>query len=420
MNDTAKRPSRHELLTGVPDGFSPFVLARLAQEAGAPQLFLHVARDDRRLEALAEGLAFVAPQVRVIQLPAWDTVPYDRIGPNAEIVATRIAALARLAAAARKGPTIVLTTVNAILQRVPPREFLRRSLKTIAPGQRIDMNRLMQRLNLAGYQRTGTVMEPGEFAVRGGILDLFPPGRQSPVRLDFFGDTLEHMKAFDPETQRTAKVVQKLTLMPMSEVAFGETAEKRFRRGYVETFGPVTSEDPLYEAISAGQRYPGMEHWLPLFHEHMETLLDYVPDAPLSFDHLADEAVGERLDLIADHYDARVKGLESHAFGAPPYKPVPPNAMFLTRAGVGRHARRPHRAPHDALRADAGRGAWAGALVRRARGPQLCRRARRAGRQRVRCRRRPCAGPAGAEQARDRCGLHAGRARAAGVAARRA
>ena len=95
----------------------------------APPLLLHVARDDRRLEALAEGLAFFAPKVRVIQFPAWDTVPYDRIGPNAEIVATRIAALARLAAAARKGPTVVLTTVNAILQRLPPREFIRRSLK---------------------------------------------------------------------------------------------------------------------------------------------------------------------------------------------------------------------------------------------------------------------------------------------------
>jgi transcription-repair coupling factor (superfamily II helicase) len=331
MKDAAKSQPRTELLTGVPDGFAPFVLARLAQEPGAPQLLLHVARDDRRLEAMAEGLAFVAPQIRVIQLPAWDTVPYDRIGPNAEIVATRIASLARLAAAARKGQAVVLTTVNAILQRVAPRDFLRRSLKTIAPGQRIDMNRLTQRLNLAGYQRTGTVMEPGEYAVRGGILDLFPPGRQSPVRLDFFGDTLEHMKAFDPETQRTGKIVQKLTLMPMSEVAFGEAAEKHFRKGYIETFGPVTSEDPLYEAISAGQRYPGMEHWLPLFHERLETLFDYVPGAPVSFDHLADAAVGERLELIADHYDARVKGLESHAFGAPPYKPVPPKAMFLTR-----------------------------------------------------------------------------------------
>ncbi len=323
-----------QTLAGVPDGLAALVLARLteAEGAGSPPLLLHIARDDRRLEALADGLRFFAPGVRVIQVPAWDTVPYDRIGPNAEIVAMRVAAMARLSAAPRKGATVVLTTVNSILQRLPPRDFIRRSLKIIAPGQRIDMNRLTQRLSLAGYQRTGTVMEPGEYAVRGGILDLFPPGRAAPVRLDFFGDTLEHIKAFDVETQRTGKIVQRLTLMPVSEVAFGEAAEKRFRAGYVEAFGPATSQDALYEAVSAGQRYPGMEHWLPLFHDRLETLFDYVGNAPVSFDHLAEEAVGERLALIADHYDARMKGLEALAFGAPPYKPVPAAAMFLTKS----------------------------------------------------------------------------------------
>ncbi len=327
----------NETLSGVPDGLAPLALARLVEEAAGkePPLLLHVARDDRRLEALADGLAFFAPKLRVIQFPAWDTVPYDRIGPNAEIVAMRVSALARLAAAQRKGPTVVLATVNAVLQRVAPRDFIRRSLKNIAPGQRIDMGDLTRRLGLAGYRRTGTVMEPGEFAVRGGILDLYPPGRSSPVRLDFFGDTLEHMKAFDPETQRTGKLVQKLTLMPVSEVAFGEAAEKRFRRGYVEMFGPATGEDALYEAVSAGQRYPGMEHWLPLFHDKLETLFDYVGDAPVSFDHLAEQAVSERLALIADHYEARVKGLETLSFGAAPYKPVPPAAMFLTREEWG-------------------------------------------------------------------------------------
>src|SRR5262245_9695374 len=321
-----------QALTGVPEGLAPVVLARLAEEerGATPPLLLHVARDDRRLEALAEGLAFFAPKLRVIQVPAWDTVPYDRIGPNAEIVATRVATMARLAAAPRKGPTVGLTTVNAILQRLPPREFIRRSLKNIAPGQRLDMAELIQRLNLAGFQRTGTVMEPGEYAVRGGILDLFPPGRSSPVRLDFFGDTLEHIKAFDPETQRTGKIVQKLTLMPVSEVAFGGEAEKLFRRGYVALFGAATSGDPLYEAVSAGQRYPGIEHWLPLFHERLETLFDYVPEAPVSFDHLAEAAVGERLALIEDHYKARVDGLEAQKFGAPPYKPVPPQRLFFT------------------------------------------------------------------------------------------
>ena len=299
--------------------------------------------------------------------------------------------MARLAAAARKGPTVVLTTVNAILQRLPPREFIRRSLKTIAPGQRIDMNQLIQRLDLAGFQRTGTVMEAGEYAVRGGILDLFPPGRLAPVRLDFFGDTLEHIKAFDPETQRTGKIVQRLTLMPISEVAFGERGREALpHAAIVETFGPATGEDPLYEAVSAGQRYPGMEHWLPLFHERLETLFDYVPDAPVSFDHLAEQAVEERLALIADHYEARVKGLETLTFGAPPYKPVPAAAHVPRRSEewARAHSRTRsvrHMTPFEEARSDARRtarvrsfGGRAGAtspLERSGRGRQRVRRA---------------------------------------------
>ncbi len=325
---------RREILSGIPDGAVPLALRMIAEELAAgskaaPPLLLHIARDDRRLEALSEGMAFFAPKVRVVPFPAWDTVPYDRIGPNNEILARRITALSRLVAGSRKEPTLVLATVNAVIQRVPHRSFIRGSLKTIAPGQRLDMADLIRRLTLAGFTRTGTVMEPGEYAVRGGIVDMFPPGRLNPVRLDFFGDTLEQIKAFDPETQRTGKIVQRMSLMPISEVAFGEAGEKLFRRRYVELFGPATSEDALYEAVSAGQRYPGMEHWLPLFHEHLETLFDYMPDAPVSFDHLADEAVGERLALVRDHYDARREGLESQTFGAAPYKPIPPDAMFI-------------------------------------------------------------------------------------------
>ena len=322
------------VVTGVPEGLDALVLAQLVAEAkgaAAPGLVLHVARDDRRLDALERALAFFAPQVRVVSLPAWDTVPYDRIGPNAEIVAKRIAALVKLGLGTRKHATVVLTTVNAILQRVPARSFLKRAIKPIAPGQRIDMTRLTQRLALMGYQRSGTVMEPGEFAVRGGILDLFPPGRSSPVRLDFFGDTLETIKAFEVQTQRTTKPVQKLALMPVSEVAFGEEAEKLFRSRYVELFGGATGDDPLYEAVSSGHRYPGQEHWLPLFHEHLETLFDYLPDVPVSFDHHAEEAVERRFEQIAEHYDARLEALEEQTFGAPPYKPVPPERMFLDR-----------------------------------------------------------------------------------------
>ena len=327
-----------EILTGVPDGLAPLVLARLAEEArgSAPPLLLHVARDDRRLEALAEGLTFFAPKVRVIQFPAWDTVPYDRIGPNAEIVATRIAALARLAAAAAQGPDRRADH----RQRHPAAPAPARVHPPLAEDHRARPAHRHEASWSSGStwpasSAPAPSWSPASTPCAAASSICSRRGASSPVRLDFFGDTLEHMKAFDPETQRTGKIVQKLTLMPISEVAFGEEAEKRFRRGYVEMFGPAPAEDPLYEAISAGQRYPGMEHWLPLFHEHLETLFDYVPEAPVSFDHLADEAVGERLALIADTYEARVKGLETLTFGAPPYKPVPPAAMFLrARSGT--------------------------------------------------------------------------------------
>ncbi len=321
------------ILSGVPEGLDALVLARLTREAasstGGPGFVLHIARDDRRLDALQAALSFFDPQVRVIVFPAWDTVPYDRVGPNAEIVAKRMTALARLVAGGRRQPTLILTTVNSILQRVPPRDFVRKAIRQMAPGQRIDMNLLVQRLQLGGFVRTGTVMEPGEFAVRGGILDLYPPGRSSPVRLDFFGDTLESIKTFDAETQRTQKLVQKMTLLPVSEVAFGAEAERVFRTRYVELFGGNTGDDPLYQAISAGQRYPGMEQWLPLFHDKLETLFDYVQGSDVSFDHLAEEAVQQRLEQVSEHYQARVEALETSKFGAPPYKPVPPDQMYI-------------------------------------------------------------------------------------------
>ena len=321
------------LLSGVPEGLDALVLAGLVNgskgESAAPGLHLHVVRDDRRLDDLERSLAFFAPGVRVISFPAWDTVPYDRVGPNNEIVAKRMIALARLSMNSRKTPTIILTTVNAVLQRVPPRMSVRRSLKQMSPGQRIDIGRLTTRLQMAGFTRTGTVMEPGEFSVRGGIVDMFPAGRARPVRLDFFGDTLETIKTFDVETQRTIKKIQKVVLVPISELAFGEEAVRRFRTRYVALFGGAMGDDLLYEAVSAGARYPGEEHWLPLFHEHLETLFDYLPDADVSFDYMSDDVLRDRMEQIGEHYQARVEALEVSNFGAAPYKPVPPEQMFL-------------------------------------------------------------------------------------------
>ena len=119
--------------------------------------------------------------------------------------------------------------------------------------------------------------EPGEYAVRGGILDLFPPGMDMPVRLDFFGDTLESIRTFDPETQRSEGDLRALDLVPVAEFQLTTETIRRFRTGYVAAFGAATPDDLLYQAVSEGRRYPGMEHWLPLFHDRLETLFDYLP-----------------------------------------------------------------------------------------------------------------------------------------------
>ncbi|MGD9503228.1 MAG: CarD family transcriptional regulator, partial [Methyloceanibacter sp.] len=317
---------------GVPEGFDALLLGELARGgAGAAMPILHVARDGTRLATLEEALRFFAPDVEVLSFPAWDGVPYDRVAPNAETIARRIATLAALAGRApdAKTPLVVLTTVNAIVQRVPPLEFIAASSLKLQPGNVVAMQELIGRLEISGYARAGTVTDPGQYAVRGGILDLYPPGGE-PVRLDFFGDTLEQIRAFDPATQRSEGRRDSLELLPMSEMALTPHARKNFRQRYVELFGPVTGDDPLYESISAGRQHQGMEHWLPLFHDRLATLFDYLPAAAVTLDALVDDARARRLEQVADHYDARAQALERKAFGAPPYHPVPPESLFLS------------------------------------------------------------------------------------------
>ena len=320
---------QRSIASGVPEGFDALLLSELARHAGAP--ILHVARDGQRLATLEEAIGFFAPDVRILSFPAWDSVPYDRVAPNAEIIAERIETLSHLAERGEDdtSPLVLLTSVNAIVQRLPPKGFIEASSLKLRAGGVLKMSGLVARLESAGYGRAGTVTDPGQYAVRGGILDLYPPGGQ-PLRLDFFGDTLESIRGFNPETQRTESRIEAVDFLPMSEVALTPDVQSGFRQRYVELFGAVTGEDLLYEAISAGQQHQGMEHWLPLFHDKLDTLFDYLPGAVVTLDPLIDDARESRLEQIADHHDARADALERKAFGAPPYHPVPAQSMFLS------------------------------------------------------------------------------------------
>ena len=181
-------------LASAPEGLDAFVVARLAGERGR---VLHVARDDARLAALVRAIAFVDPSLRVLTLPAWDCLPYDRVSPNGEIVSRRVETLAELASTASETtPLVVLTTVNAVLQRLPPRQFFDGASLTLKVGDDMPLESLLAMFTRSGYGRTDTVREPGEFAVRGGIIDVFPTGMDEPARLDFFGDELEAVRTF--------------------------------------------------------------------------------------------------------------------------------------------------------------------------------------------------------------------------------
>jgi transcription-repair coupling factor (superfamily II helicase) len=359
-------PGRALMLANVADGAEGLVVSDLARSIAArpnrPAISLAVVcRDGPRMQQLARALEFFAPHLPLLQFPAWDCQPYDRVSPHGGVLAQRLTTLARLARLTGSDkPLIVLTTVNAIVQRVPARDAVAAQALSVAPGNVVPMESIVAWLEHHGYTRSSTVREAGEYAVRGGILDLFPAGLDQPVRFDFFGDSLESIRSFDAETQRTLLDMRSLDLVPISEFQLVTDSIRRFRMGYVAEFGAPERDDALYEAVSEGRRHPGMEHWLPLFWEKMDTLFDYLGDAPIVIEPQGEDAARERFKQITDYYEARRDALE-HPSGGGLYKPLPPDRLYLTaeewsqRLGEGPLARlTPFAVPDDAGVIDAG------------------------------------------------------------------
>jgi transcription-repair coupling factor (superfamily II helicase) len=320
-------------VSGAPQGYDAYVAAEAARRRSAPVLF--VAVDDVQADAAERAIRFFAPRMTVLPFPAWDCLPYDRVSPKPDIESRRLATLAALARDADK-PAVIVTTINALLQRVPPKDAIKGASFAARNGAEVDREALVAFLSGNGYVRAGTVREPGDFALRGGIVDLWPPGEEQPLRLDFFGSTLDAIRRFDAETQLSDKTaVDAIALLPASEAPLNAQAISRFRSGYVAAFG-AAGDDPLYESVSAGRKTQGMEHWLPLFYERLDTLFDYLPRALVLLGHQAEEAKAARLELVQDYYDTREQFRhakdDKHAIKGPPYKPLKPEGLYLTDA----------------------------------------------------------------------------------------
>ena len=318
-------------LAAVPTGFLPWLaadLARAAFGAGSGRRLVIVAADEAAMRALTDTIPSFAPEVEVIGFPAWDCLPYDRASPALRVMAERMASLHALQQPLKR-PQVLVTTVNAATQRVLTPFRIRQFTKRLAEGLAIVRDQLAALLQANGYQRSDSVHDAGEYAVRGSIVDLFPAGAAQGIRLDFFGDEIETMRHFDPADQKSTGKAAGFTLMPASEALLDEDSIKRFRATYREKFGANATGDPLYQAISEGRRLAGMEHWLPLFEERLASLFDHLGDHDVILrDSGADGALDSRAEAIEDYFANRSRAMVSDPGS---YRPLPSSALYLTK-----------------------------------------------------------------------------------------
>jgi transcription-repair coupling factor (superfamily II helicase) len=330
-------------LSGAPEGLDALVVADRLRDAVGVALF--VARDYARAGGFIQAFQFFAHDIEIIEYPAWDCLPYDRLSPTAAISAQRMATLTRLAARepGDRTPLLVVATVGAAAQRTPPRAITTSAGFETRVGRDLDTPALERYFAANGYMRASTVSERGEYAIRGGVIDVYPPGFPEPVRLDMFGSELESIRTFDPATQRSTGQLREVALAPVSEALLDADSISRFRTGYLNLFG-APGDDPLYAAVSEGARRQGMEQWLPLFYERLDTLFDYLPvDARLFLDNQVEAARAERWSLTVDAYEARQEAAK--AKGGAAHRALPPSMLYLDQgdwnsALAGRQVRR--------------------------------------------------------------------------------
>ncbi len=307
-------------------GFLPLLAGDLARAARGDLVW--IAPDEAAMQVLADTITVFAPEVEVVRFPAWDCLPYDRAGPSLSVSAQRMAALAALQRPAAN--RIIITTINAALQRSLTPFRVRQLTAHLETGARLDRDALAALLSAQGYSRVDTVADSGEYAVRGGIVDLYPAGESLGYRLDFFGDELESIRRFDPADQRTLDRAASLTLLPAAEALLDTESIKRFRSRYREQFGATATGDPLYQGISEGRRLAGMDHWLPLLEDRLDTLFAHLrPDTLVVREAGSIAAAASRFEAVRDYHANRIEAAVSQPGS---YRPLTPESLYLAQS----------------------------------------------------------------------------------------
>ena len=272
-----------------------------------------------RFFGLSNDTGAVDTQCPILHFPDWETLPYDAFSPHQDIVADRLSTLYHLPQL-RKG--VLIVPISTLLQRISPRSFLQGHVFMIKKGDTLDLDTMRSRLTQASYRNVSQVFEHGEFAVRGSILDLFPPGSQLPYRIELFDDEVESIRSFDPDSQRSLGKVDKLNLLPAKEFPLTQDSIAHFRQAYRAALEGEPKASIIYREVSEGNTPPGIEYYLPLFFSETQTLFEYLPEnSSMVLVEDAQSAVDSYWQHIEHRYEqGRVN----------PERPLlPPHSLFL-------------------------------------------------------------------------------------------
>ncbi len=323
-------PGQRLSLGTVPGSGDAYLIAQLARQADPPRLLAVLCADASASQRLAEEIPFFAPDLRVHVLPDWETLPYDQFSPHQDLVSERLATLHHVS---RRECDVLLVPVSTASYRLAPPSHLAAYTFFFTQGERLDEGRLRAQLTLAGYQHVGQVMSPGEYSVRGGLIDLFPMGSVIPYRLDLLGDEIETIRTFNIESQRSLYPVKAVRLLPGREFPMDEDGRNAFRGRWRETFEGDPSRSAIYRDIGHGIPSAGIEYYLPLFFDQTATLFDYFdPEAIVVFVGNAEDA----LQRFRRDAEQRFRFLS----GDPERSVLPPDRLFMETDSFFGHARR--------------------------------------------------------------------------------
>ena len=284
----------------IPEGSEPLLINEISENLD--NNILIIARDLKRYQQLKDGLEFFLNK-DVLLYPQWDCVPYDRISPNKLITSKRLETLSRLSNEKNKSK-IILTTIQASCQRTLSLDEVKNKFISLKPGEVININNLVNFFVSNGYEKTPTVREHGEFSVRGGIIDFYSP-LNKPIRLDLFGNTIDSIKSFDLISQRSLELLKEIFVYPASEIILNDKTIENFRVNFNKKFGSQKEKVKIYDSISEGISYPGMEHWLPFFYNKTGSIFDYIDKPIILLDHLYDSSLDDFLETVNDHFQSR-------------------------------------------------------------------------------------------------------------------